>query len=204
MTRRPRRAASKRAASRSERRRCRTSGIRGGPPRPSEAADGTARSSSTWYDAMRGSYVVHDPPWPAPSPPSASVLRLQPRKARCAARTSSAEPGPGGCDGHHYDPAQRRGEYEGQVEILHPQLRSHEKGAVGWPVLVWESRAPVQRMPRPPSGGGPGVRCSVVNPQGPSGGVPAWFGGFRSMWRASLEGALHQAVKAGIGCWPRA
>ncbi len=61
MTRRPRRAASKRAASRSERRRCRTSGIRGGPPRPSEAADGTARSSSTWYDAMRGSYVVHDP-----------------------------------------------------------------------------------------------------------------------------------------------
>ncbi|HSH23154.1 MAG TPA: adenosylcobinamide amidohydrolase [Acidimicrobiales bacterium] len=54
------------------------------------------------------------------------------------------------------------------MDVLHPQLRSHDHADASWPVLVWDSGRGVRAIASAPLGGGLGVRRWVVNAQVPS------------------------------------
>lgn len=53
------------------------------------------------------------------------------------------------------------------MDVLHPQLRSHEEDGRPWPVLVWHRVEPLKVISSAPYGGGWGVCSWVINAQVP-------------------------------------
>lgn len=53
------------------------------------------------------------------------------------------------------------------MDVLHPQLRSHEEDGRPWPVLVWHRAEPLKVISSAPYGGGWGVCSWVINAQVP-------------------------------------
>lgn len=53
------------------------------------------------------------------------------------------------------------------MDVVHPQLGSHEEDGQAWPVLVWRSGTALRTISSAPSGGGLGHRSWVLNAQVP-------------------------------------